>query len=61
MQEIQKTYLSEDMIQYFVPIRDEDSRVECVYPKDVLEDEIDGNFKIAIKRLDKYVKNITNK
>lgn len=61
MQEIQKTYLSEDMIQYFVPIRDEDLRVECVYPKDVLEDEIDGNFKIAIKRLDKYVKNITNK
>ena len=60
MKEIQKTFLSEDMIQYFIPIIDGDSRVECVYPKYVLGEEVDEDFKAVIKRLDEHVKKITD-
>ena len=55
------TRKDKDLVQYFIPVRDESNvRVECVYPKYVLSEEVDEDFKSVIKRLDEHVKNITD-
>ena len=39
-----KTSPSEDIIQYVIPIREGDSRVECVYPKYVVLERLKKNI-----------------
>jgi len=58
---ISKGLKDEELTQYFIPVRDESNiRVECVYPKYVVGEEVDEDFRSVIKRLDEHVKNITN-
>lgn len=44
---------SEDIIQYFIPIREGDSRIECVYPKHVVGEQVDKEMNDVLERLKK--------
>jgi hypothetical protein len=46
------------MIQYFIPIRDGETRIDCVYPKYVVGEKVDEEFKDVIGRMDNYIKNL---
>ena len=48
------------MIQYFIPIRDGETRVDCVYPKFVVGEQVDSEMKGVLERLNNHVKNIEN-
>ena len=47
-----------EMIQYFIPIRDGETRIDCVYPKYVVGEQVDEEFKDVIGRMENYVKNL---
>ena len=49
---------SEEMIQYFFPIQEGPTRVECVYPKYVIGEDVDNEFKLVIKKLNEQIKKI---
>lgn len=49
-----------EMIQYFIPIRDGETRIECVYPKYVLGEQVDEEFKSAISKLNEHIKKLSN-
>lgn len=66
---ISESLSDENMIQYFIPIRgDEKSRIECVYPKYILKEDLEEDLEIdleekfesVIKKLDSYLDNLTN-
>lgn len=42
---------SEDIIQYIIPIREGDSRIECVYPKYVVGEQVDKEMNDVLERL----------
>jgi hypothetical protein len=46
-----KTTPSEDIIQYVIPIREGDNRVECVYPKYVVGEQVDKEMSDVLERL----------
>jgi hypothetical protein len=48
-----KTAPSEDIIQYVIPIREGDNRVECVYPKYVVGEQVDKEMSDVLERLNK--------
>ena len=50
-----KTSPSEDIIQYVIPIREGDSRVECVYPKYVVGEQVDKEMNDVLERLKKNI------
>lgn len=43
----------EGVIQYFIPIREGDSRIECVYPKYVVGEQVDEEMNDVLERLKK--------
>lgn len=58
--QVSKSVKDKDLIQYFIPVIDENNvRVECIYPKYVLGEEVDEEFKGVIKRLDEHIKNLS--
>lgn len=50
MERFVKSVENKDMIQYYVPVRGENSRIECINPKLINEDE----FKKVKETLDSY-------
>jgi len=63
-QQVMKTFQNEikdqEMIQYFIPIIDGETRIECVYPKYVLGEQVDEEFKSAISKLNEHIKKLSN-
>lgn len=61
-QQVMKNFQNEikdpEMIQYFIPIREGETRIECVYPKYVLGEQVDKEFKSAISKLNEHIKKI---
>lgn len=55
MKEISERSRLEGIIQYFIPIREGDSRVECVYPKYVVGEQVDKEMNDLLERLKKNI------
>jgi hypothetical protein len=55
-----KTAPSEDIIQYVIPIREGDSRVECVYPKYVVGEQVDKEMSDVLERLNNALIKLEN-
>ena len=53
MKEISERSKLEGIIQYFIPIREGDSRIECVYPKYVVGEQVDKEMNDVLERLKK--------
>jgi hypothetical protein len=43
-----------DLIQYFVPIRNSESRIECLYPRYVIGEDVDKEMSDLIESLKKF-------
>lgn len=53
MKKISERSKLEGIIQYFIPIREGDSRIECVYPKYVVGEQVDKEMNDVLERLKK--------
>ena len=51
MKEMSQKSKIEGVIQYFIPIREGDSRVECIYPKYVVGEQVDKEMNDVLERL----------
>lgn len=62
-QQVMKNFQNEikdpEMIQYFIPIREGETRIDCVYPKYVVDEQVNEELRSVINRLDGYVKKIS--
>ena len=47
---------NDDLIQYFIPIIEGESRVECVYPRYIVSEEAKSDIDKAISRLNNHIK-----
>ena len=46
--------------QYFIPVRDQETRVECVYPIAVTSKYIQEKYESVLEKLNTYTTNIIN-
>ena len=60
IEQLETKFKDESMVQYFIPIREGESRVECVYPKYVVGEQVDSEMKETIDRLNVCVKKLNN-
>jgi len=58
VERFKKEVQNDDLIQYFIPIREGESRVECVYPKYVVGEEVEKELEDVISKLNNHVKKL---
>jgi len=57
VEQIKAEFHSDNLIQYFVPIRDGESRIECVYPKYIASDEVKKEIEESTSCFNNRIKN----
>jgi len=62
VQKVQQQFESQnftDLVQYFIPVRDAETRIECLNPQFITNKKIIDDFQKTLKRVDENFKKIT--